>query len=846
MGPLDWGPVIGGYAASLFLAAAYVSIGLYMSGRTDNPIVALILTVACAGAFCLIGSSLLTTLFDHRVSGILELLGSGSRFQSIQRGVLDCRDIYYYVSIVGVFLTLNLLSLERIRWAGNKGQKHHRQWIGLSALVIANLLLANFWLHPIQSVRIDLTEGKSYSLSQSTKDYLGRAVEPLLIRGYFSMKSHPLLEPMVPQIKDLLEEYQIAGGNRVRVEFVDPHSDPEVESEAAETYGIRPRPFRMASRYESGVVNSYFDLVIAYGDQYETLSFDDLIEFKSGTTGEPEVLLLNPEYAITRSIRKVISGYRADGDLFDGLKGPVMFRGYLSPAEKLPKKLAELRGHLETLLPEMKGASGGKFAFTFSNPETGGPAEAERLYREHGFVPQITDPSDPSAFWFYMVLEGDNQTVPVPLPPELSQTQLKNSLESALKRMAPGYLKTVALVTPVQEAPQNPYLPQPAPKRFNRLRETLSENVRVIDADLSAGRVPVEADMLLVLAPQDLSDKAVFAVDQFLMQGGTVLLSTSPFNASIGQTLTVSPYLSGLEDWLDQLGLKIENSMILDPQNTSLPMPVQRQVGSMTVNEIVMMPYPHFPDVRGEGMNSDHPSNSGLQQMTFNWASPLTVDADKNKSRTVTTLFKSSPRSWKSNEEDVSSRLDIIPDYTLHPKSGFAPGVVRNSYPLAVAVQGIFESRFKAQDSPLLAESAEDASDADGEESAPSEEAENAYGSVMQSSSDSARLVLIASNAFAEDFSLSLVSQGMGMEYTAPLAFIQNVVDLSLDDHGLLSIRGRSRLSRTLEPMTPDESRVHEYANYGIAVLGLGLVWSIRRLRVRRKTAHYKQLLAEV
>ena len=49
IGPLDWGPVIGGYVASLFLAAAYVAIGLYMSGRTDNPIVALLLTVACSG-----------------------------------------------------------------------------------------------------------------------------------------------------------------------------------------------------------------------------------------------------------------------------------------------------------------------------------------------------------------------------------------------------------------------------------------------------------------------------------------------------------------------------------------------------------------------------------------------------------------------------------------------------------------------------------------------------------------------------------------------------------------------------------------------------------------------------
>ena len=55
--------------------------------------------------------------------------------------------------------------------------------------------------------------------------------------------------------------------------------------------------------YEAGVVNSYFDLVIAYGDEYEVLSFNDLIEVKSTVRGDPEVLLNNPEYAITSAMR---------------------------------------------------------------------------------------------------------------------------------------------------------------------------------------------------------------------------------------------------------------------------------------------------------------------------------------------------------------------------------------------------------------------------------------------------------------------------------------------------------------------------------------------------------------
>ncbi|MGD2177017.1 MAG: ABC transporter permease subunit, partial [Anaerolineae bacterium] len=51
LGNLDWGPVLGGYLAALLLAAAYASIGLFLSSRTDNQIVSLILTVLLCGLF---------------------------------------------------------------------------------------------------------------------------------------------------------------------------------------------------------------------------------------------------------------------------------------------------------------------------------------------------------------------------------------------------------------------------------------------------------------------------------------------------------------------------------------------------------------------------------------------------------------------------------------------------------------------------------------------------------------------------------------------------------------------------------------------------------------------------
>jgi len=136
LGPLDWGPVAGAYLATLFLAAAYTSIGLCISARTDNQIVSLITTVLVCGLFYLLGTDALTSLFGNEAGEFFKLLSTGARFESITRGVIDLRDLYYYASIVGVFLTLNLFSLERLRWSKGASKVAHRRWRAVTALVI--------------------------------------------------------------------------------------------------------------------------------------------------------------------------------------------------------------------------------------------------------------------------------------------------------------------------------------------------------------------------------------------------------------------------------------------------------------------------------------------------------------------------------------------------------------------------------------------------------------------------------------------------------------------------------------------------------------------------------------
>lgn len=846
LGPLDWGPVVGGYLAALFLAAAYVAIGLYTSARTDNPIVALILTLVVCGLFYLVGSPTLTGLFGHSAAHLLALIGSGSRFDSITRGVLDLRDLYYYLSIVGLFLTLNLYSLERLRWAGNPTSPRHRQWGWLVGLTAANFIAANLWLAPIGWARADITEGKVYSLSDATRQYLDQLQEPLLIRGYFSAKTHPLLAPLVPRLRDLLREYAVAADGRVRVEFVDPHQDQELEQQAATEYGIRPVPFQVASKYQSSVVNSYFDIVVGYGDQHEVLGYQDLIEVKVRGEGELEVLLKNPEYAITRAIRKVLQAYRAGGGPFDTLTKPVQFHGFISPDAQLPEQLVALRHDLVAVLDELQQRSGGKLTVHFDDPDAGDGALAEELSRRYGFAPQVASLLDPRPFWFYMLLEGDGEPVQVPLPVTLDKAALERSLQAALQRLAPGFLKTVAVVKPQGFGPDA--------KRYSTLTDTLGENVRLKETDLKDGRVPDDADLLLVLAPDQFDDKQLFAVDQFLMRGGSLVLASSPFDVRVGQTLTGTKQSSGLADWLDHLGLDIADTMVLDPQNAALPVPVRRYLGGLAIDEIRMLPYPHFPDIRGDGLNPDHPITAALQQVTLNWASPIVLDQAKNSARTVSPLLHSSPHSWTSDS------LEIVPDYQQWPDTGFEPKPERAAELLAVAVEGRFDSYFAGKPSPLAKAAEGDAGstgdepsqgdtangDAADGETAGEDAANEPITSVIDRSPESARITLIGSNTFAEDAVLDLASQGLGTLYTRPVELLQNAIDWSLEDRGLLAIRSRAQFARTLVPMERGEQLFWEYANYALALLGLVLVWLWRRWLARLRQARYQSILAEV
>ncbi len=102
IGDVDPGPVVGGYLGALLLAAGYCSIGLFASALTRNQIIAFI--IGCALCFTLTILDRMLFFMPAKLVALMEYLGTNSHFMNISKGIVDSRDILYFISLVFVFI----------------------------------------------------------------------------------------------------------------------------------------------------------------------------------------------------------------------------------------------------------------------------------------------------------------------------------------------------------------------------------------------------------------------------------------------------------------------------------------------------------------------------------------------------------------------------------------------------------------------------------------------------------------------------------------------------------------------------------------------------------------------
>lgn len=93
---LDWGPVVGGYVGAILLAGLYCAVGLLASSASRNQIVSFILALSVCAVLALVDRVLF--IIPSQVVGLIQFLSATVHFENVARGVLDTRDLVYFLS----------------------------------------------------------------------------------------------------------------------------------------------------------------------------------------------------------------------------------------------------------------------------------------------------------------------------------------------------------------------------------------------------------------------------------------------------------------------------------------------------------------------------------------------------------------------------------------------------------------------------------------------------------------------------------------------------------------------------------------------------------------------------
>ena len=266
-GDLDWGVVIGQFLGSVLLAAVFTSIGLFISSLFTSQIAALLGAVAINFFLVISGFELITLSLPTSVARFFENLSVLSHFDSIARGIVDLRDIWYFLAVIGTFLSLCYLQMLKLR-LGNQKQIFQQYSVSVALFVgiafLVNIVGARY------PFRYDLTEDKIYQLTNTTKDTLTNLEDVVNIKFYASQELPAQLRPILRDAKDILNDYRLYGDGNINVEIKDPLQDQNAVAEA-NSLGIREVQFNVIGQEELQLKKGYLGLAVLYGGETEII-----------------------------------------------------------------------------------------------------------------------------------------------------------------------------------------------------------------------------------------------------------------------------------------------------------------------------------------------------------------------------------------------------------------------------------------------------------------------------------------------------------------------------------------------------------------------------------------------
>jgi gliding-associated putative ABC transporter substrate-binding component GldG len=474
----------------------------------------------------------------------------------------------------------------------------------------------------------------------------------------------------------------------------------------------------------------------------------------------------NRIYSISPATKQIIKG------LDDIVNVKVFF------SSNLPSQLKSLENDVRDLLNEYKAFAGNKLRITWEDPTRS--EELKQKVREYG-IPEVqlnTYEKDKAqvinGYLGIAVLYADKKEV---LPVVQEMKTFEYDLTQAIMKVGRSEEPKVAILKTDTTA----FIPEsvrrqmrinqedPTQAKYKPLFERLEQTYEVELVSVAEGeKIDPKFRTLVVPGGSSYSERALFEIDQYFMNGGNLIVLTDPIRLDFQYGVTGTAEDSKLYQLLEHYGVRVEKNLVVDAACGQVQIP--QRIGMFQMN--VARDYPLFVAVTPEGFNRDNPAVSTLGGVILPWVSPLTLLADSAGPVKTETLVSSSQRSWIMNEPFT---LAPTQDWQI-PVEGLKP------HNLAVHLSGSFTSYFSGKPVPPV----RDANDTLGQIQLNPADA----GREVVGSNSDRHLVVVGDADFPSDQNAT----------PGNLALMVNLVDwLSLDEN-LISVRTRTMVDRFIRP----------------------------------------------
>ena len=311
-GNIDTGAVIGSYIGLFLLGAVFCAIGLFASSISKNQIIAFTIAVFLCFFFYSGFDSLSQILSLQNLT--LEDLGITEHYQSVSRGVLDTRDLVYFIVLSAIFIWITLFVLLKQR---------QKKLVNTAFLSTLGMMLTLTAVSITTFTRFDFTKEKRYTISPISRQIMGSLTEPVKITVYLKGEDFPGgFKRLQHATRDMLIDLQAYSHGNLQFQLVNPLAGVGADQQTAvidtmESRGIAPT--NLSVKTDNGLTQKIIfpAAMVSAGGRDIPVS---LLQNRIGLSDD-EVLnnsIQNLEYAFSSAIKKITSGGKPEIGFTEG------------------------------------------------------------------------------------------------------------------------------------------------------------------------------------------------------------------------------------------------------------------------------------------------------------------------------------------------------------------------------------------------------------------------------------------------------------------------------------------------------------------------------------------------